>query len=64
MATDPWFLIVQSVNVYFEFLNCFSPLVTECSTQMMAEKYKVISLQGDFKTTYFIPNFSDRHIKC
>lgn len=38
MATDPWFIIELSVNMYFEFFKTFFPLVTECSTQMMAAK--------------------------
>ena len=56
--TDPWFLIEQSVNVYFKFFELPPPLVTECSTQVIARKYKVNRLQRGFNTTYFIPNFS------
>ena len=44
MATDPRFLTEQSVNMYFEIFKLLSPPGTECSSQVMARKYKVNSL--------------------
>lgn len=58
MVTDPWFLIEQSVNMYFEFFKLFSPPSYRLLSSSNRRKYKVNSLQRGFKTTYFIPNFS------
>lgn len=45
MVTDPWFLIEQSVNMYFEnFLTVFFSPSYRMLTQEMAGKNKVNSL--------------------